>query len=42
MTAPGMDSVLADFDAGLQKLTSSDPKQILSSLQSNASAALGG
>jgi multiple sugar transport system substrate-binding protein len=40
VNAPGMDSVLADFDAGLQQLTRQDPAQILSELQSNAEAAL--
>jgi multiple sugar transport system substrate-binding protein len=40
VNAPGMDSVLADFDAGLQQLTRNDPAQILGELQSNAEAAL--
>lgn len=38
---PGMESVLADFDAGLQGLASGDPEQILQTLQTNAEAALG-
>ncbi|RKS72645.1 multiple sugar transport system substrate-binding protein [Motilibacter peucedani] len=40
VNAPGMTPVLADFDTQLQKLPGADPKQILSSLQKNASAAL--
>jgi multiple sugar transport system substrate-binding protein len=40
VNAPGMDSVLADFDAGLQQLDSKDPAQILGNLQTNAEAAL--
>lgn len=42
VNAPGMESVLADFDSGLQQLKSKDPKQILEQLQTNAEAALGG
>ena len=34
--------MLADFDAELQQLATSDPKQILETLQKNAQAALGG
>lgn len=37
---PGFDSVLTDFDSQLQQLASGDPAQILSSLQTNAEAAL--
>jgi multiple sugar transport system substrate-binding protein len=37
---PGFDSVLADFDTGLQGLATGDPKTILDSLQKNAEAAL--
>lgn len=40
VTVPGVDSVLADFDANLQQLTRKDPEQVLSSLQSNTEAAL--
>lgn len=36
---PGFDSVLADFDTGLQGLATGDPKAILASLQKNAEAA---
>lgn len=42
VNAPGMESVLADFDSGLQQLTAKDPKQLLEQLQTNAEAALGG
>jgi len=42
VNAPGMESVLADFDSGLQQLKSKDPKQLLEQLQTNAEAALGG
>ncbi|MBX6355654.1 MAG: ABC transporter substrate-binding protein [Micromonosporaceae bacterium] len=42
VNAPKMDSVLADFDTGLQKLATSDPKAILQRLQKNTEAALGG
>ena len=37
---PGFDSVLADFDTGLQGLSTGDPTAILASLQKNADAAL--
>jgi multiple sugar transport system substrate-binding protein len=40
--APQMDSVLADFDSGLQQLASGDPKALLTQLQANTEAALGG
>lgn len=40
--APKMDSVLADFDAGLQQLATTDPKTILEQLDENTSAALAG
>ncbi len=36
---PGFDSVLADFDTGLQGLKTGDPKAILASFQKNAEAA---
>jgi len=42
VNAPGMDSVLADFDSSLQQLSSQSPEQILQTLQTNAQAALGG
>ena len=42
VNAPGMTSVLADFDTGLQQLASTDPAQILATLQSNAEAVIGG
>ncbi|SDQ91853.1 sugar ABC transporter substrate-binding protein [Thermostaphylospora chromogena] len=42
VNAPKMESVLADFDTSLQKLKDEDPKQILSRLQKNTEAALGG
>jgi multiple sugar transport system substrate-binding protein len=40
VNAKGMDSVLADFDTGLQQLPQGDPKAILQRLQTNGSAAL--
>lgn len=40
--APKMDSVLADFDAGLQQLTTTDPKALLERLNDNTEAALAG
>jgi multiple sugar transport system substrate-binding protein len=40
--APRMDSVLADFDAGLQQLTATDPKGLLERLNDNTKAALAG
>jgi len=40
--APKMDSVLADFDAGLQQLATTDPKTLLENLQKNTEAALAG
>ncbi len=42
VNAPKMDSVLADFDTGLQGLATGDPKAILERLQKNAQAALAG
>jgi len=42
VNAPKMDSVLADFDTGLQSLANGDPKAILQRLQKNTEAALGG
>jgi multiple sugar transport system substrate-binding protein len=42
VNAPKMDSVLADFDTGLQSLATSDPKAILARLQKNTQAVLGG
>ena len=41
VNAPGMESVLLDFDTGLQQLASGDPAQILGTLQSNAEAVIG-
>lgn len=41
VNAPKMDSVLSDFDAQLQKLSTSDPKAILDRVQKNVAAALG-
>ncbi|HEY7222592.1 MAG TPA: extracellular solute-binding protein [Micromonosporaceae bacterium] len=40
--APKMDSVLLDFDSGLQKLTSTDPKTLLARVNTNTAAALAG
>jgi multiple sugar transport system substrate-binding protein len=40
--APKMDSVLADFDAGLQQLATTDPKELLKRLDDNTRAALAG
>jgi len=40
VNAPGMESVLADFDSGLQQLKSQDPAKLLGTVQSNAEAAL--
>lgn len=42
VNAPKMDSVLTDFDTGLQQLATSDPAAILQRLQKNTSDALGG
>jgi multiple sugar transport system substrate-binding protein len=42
VNAPKMDSVLADFDTGLQQLATGDPKAILTRLQKNTQAAIGG
>ena len=42
VNAPKMDSVLSDFDTGLQQLATSDPAAILQRLQKNTSAAIGG
>jgi multiple sugar transport system substrate-binding protein len=41
VNAPKMDSVLSDFDAGLQELGSGDPKALLTRLQKNTQSALG-
>jgi multiple sugar transport system substrate-binding protein len=41
VNAPKMDSVLADFDTGLQALANGNPKAILQRLQKNAQTALG-
>jgi multiple sugar transport system substrate-binding protein len=41
VNAPKMDSVLADFDTGIQQLATGDPKAILQRLQKNTQAALG-
>ncbi|WP_188193218.1 sugar ABC transporter substrate-binding protein [Nonomuraea sp. SYSU D8015] len=41
VNAPKMDSVLADFDTGLQQLTSVAPKTLLQRVQKNTQAALG-
>ncbi|MEV6983961.1 extracellular solute-binding protein [Sphaerisporangium sp. NPDC051017] len=41
VNAPKMDSVLADFDAGLQNLTTTEPKTLLERLQKNTQSALG-
>ncbi|SDJ36471.1 sugar ABC transporter substrate-binding protein [Nonomuraea jiangxiensis] len=41
VNAPKMDSVLDDFDTGLQKLTSTAPKTLLERVQKNTQAALG-
>ncbi|SEM45337.1 sugar ABC transporter substrate-binding protein [Nonomuraea pusilla] len=41
VNAPKMDSVLADFDAGLQQLATQDPQKILARLQKNTESALG-
>jgi multiple sugar transport system substrate-binding protein len=42
VNAPKMDSVLADFDTGLQGLAGGNPKAVLQRLQKNTEAALGG
>ena len=42
VNAPKMDSVLTDFDAGLQQLATTDPQTILQRLQTNTTAAIGG
>ncbi|MFC6017320.1 extracellular solute-binding protein [Plantactinospora solaniradicis] len=42
VNAPKMDSVLADFDTGLQGLDRGDPKALLERVQKNTQAALGG
>src|SRR5262249_37548231 len=42
VNAPKMGSVLSDFEAGLQQLATQDPKAILSRLQKNTQAAIGG
>jgi multiple sugar transport system substrate-binding protein len=42
VNAPKMDSVLADFDTGLQGLATGNPQAILQRLQKNTQAALGG
>ncbi|NJP92405.1 extracellular solute-binding protein [Nonomuraea sp. FMUSA5-5] len=41
VNAPKMDSVLSDFDSGLQKLATSDPKQLLARLQKNTESVRG-
>ncbi|GAA0405674.1 hypothetical protein Acor_41430 [Acrocarpospora corrugata] len=41
VNAPKMDSVLADFDTGIQQLASIDPKTLLARVQKNTTAALG-
>ncbi|MGN9809656.1 sugar ABC transporter substrate-binding protein [Micromonospora sp. BQ11] len=42
VNAPKMDSVLADFDTGIQGLRTGDPKALLARVQKNTAAALGG
>jgi len=41
VTAPGIADVLADFDAQLDALATSDPKTILESVQQNLTDAIG-
>ncbi|GAA4559327.1 sugar ABC transporter substrate-binding protein [Planotetraspora kaengkrachanensis] len=41
VNAPKMDSVLADFDSGIQQLSSTDPKALLERVQKNTQAAIG-
>ncbi|MGR6920410.1 sugar ABC transporter substrate-binding protein [[Actinomadura] parvosata] len=41
VNAPKMDSVLSDFDSGLQKLATTDPKQLLARLQKNTESVRG-
>jgi multiple sugar transport system substrate-binding protein len=41
VNAPKMDSVLADFDTGIQQLDSIAPKTLLERVQKNTTAALG-
>ncbi|GII56646.1 hypothetical protein Pth03_50350 [Planotetraspora thailandica] len=41
VNAPKMDSVLADFDSGIQQLTSTTPKALLERVQKNTQTALG-
>ncbi|GIH24649.1 hypothetical protein Aph01nite_29590 [Acrocarpospora phusangensis] len=41
VNAPKMDSVLADFDTGIQQLGSTEPKALLERVQKNTTAALG-
>ncbi|MEO3862136.1 extracellular solute-binding protein [Acrocarpospora sp. B8E8] len=41
VNAPKMDSVLADFDTGIQQLDSIEPKTLLERVQKNTTAALG-
>lgn len=41
VNAPKMDSVLADFDAGLLGLATGDPKALLARVQKNTASALG-
>jgi multiple sugar transport system substrate-binding protein len=41
VNAPKMDSVLADFDTGIQGLANGDPKALLSRVQKNTESALG-
>ncbi|MBO3752803.1 extracellular solute-binding protein [Streptosporangiaceae bacterium NEAU-GS5] len=42
VNAPKMDSVLADFDTGLQKLTTISSKSLLERVQKNTQSAIGG
>ncbi|SCF40298.1 sugar ABC transporter substrate-binding protein [Micromonospora mirobrigensis] len=42
VNAPKMDSVLADLDTGIQGLKAGDPKALLTRVQKNTAAALGG
>ncbi|AGZ45432.1 sugar ABC transporter substrate-binding protein [Actinoplanes friuliensis] len=42
VNAPKMDSVLADFDTGLQGLATAKPQEVLQRFQKNAQTALGG
>jgi multiple sugar transport system substrate-binding protein len=42
VNAPKMDSILADFDTGLQGLATGNPQAVLQRFQKNAQSALGG